>query len=141
MNKPVSLELKQLLYNKGWRYELSDDISETSSLYNNHSLAEERFNQNDISYVDITIADIIMWLYDKHGIWIGVELTDNTKEFYFQPTIWTMKDRDYNDEDMEVYVKANDEDYTIELSGDEDEHYPRKWYNLLLDIREIYKGE
>lgn len=106
MNKPVSLELKQLLYNKGWRYELSDDISETSSLYNNHSLAEERFNQNDISYVDITIADIIMWLYDKHGIWIGVELTDNTKEFYFQPTIWTMKDRDYNDEDMIDQAKS-----------------------------------
>lgn len=21
------------------------------------------------------------------------------------------------------------------------EHYPRKWYNLLLDIKEIYKGE
>lgn len=106
MNKPVSLELKQLLYNKGWRYELSDDISETGSLYNNHSLAEERFNQNDISYVDITIADIIMWLYDKHGIWIGVELTDNTKEFYFQPTIWTMKDRDYNDEDMIDQAKS-----------------------------------
>lgn len=106
MNKPVSLELKQLLYNKGWRYELSDDISETSSLYNNHSLAEERFNQNYIIYVDITIADIIMWLYDKHGIWIGVELTDNTKEFYFQPTIWTMKDRDYNDEDMIDQAKS-----------------------------------
>lgn len=75
MNKPVSLELKQLLYNKGWRYELSDDISETGSLYNNHSLAEERFNQNDISYVDITIADIIMWLYDKHELWIEVKVT------------------------------------------------------------------
>ena len=31
MNKPVSLELKQLLYNKGCRYELSDDISEKRS--------------------------------------------------------------------------------------------------------------
>jgi len=44
-------------------------------LYNNHSLAEERFNQNDISYVDITIADICMWLYDKHELWIEVKVT------------------------------------------------------------------
>jgi hypothetical protein len=27
-------------------------------------------------------------------------LVDNTKEFYYQPTIWTMKDREYHDEDM-----------------------------------------
>ena len=46
------------------------------------------------------ISDVVMWLYEKHGIWIGVELTDNTCEFYLQPTIWTCRDRDWHDEDM-----------------------------------------
>jgi hypothetical protein len=40
------------------------------------------------------------WLLEKHGIFIGLELVDNTKEFYYQPNIWTMKDREYHDEDM-----------------------------------------
>lgn len=56
-------------------------------------------NYNDVIAAP-TIAQVVDWLYDEHGIWIGVELTDNTKDFYFQPNIWTTKDREYHDEDM-----------------------------------------
>lgn len=61
---------------------------------------------NGIEYLAPTIADVVMWLYEKHGIWVGVELIDNTLEFYFQPTIWTCKDRDYNDENMIDQAKS-----------------------------------
>ena len=70
MNTPVSFEVKQLLYDKGWRYELG--VDETGYRVE-HSLAEQRWNEGDLTYVDITIAEIVMWLYEKHGIWIVVE--------------------------------------------------------------------
>lgn len=78
MNKEVSFEVKQLLFNKGWRYELG--LDETGHRVK-HSLAEERWNQGHLNYVDITIAEVVMWLYEKHGIWIMVEMT-GSKKFY-----------------------------------------------------------
>ncbi len=69
MNTPVSFEIKQLLYYRGWRYEIG--IDETGYRVE-HSLAEQRWNEGDLTYVDITIAEIVMWLYEKHGIWIEV---------------------------------------------------------------------
>ena len=93
-------------------------------------------------------SDIILMnvLDDEQQGEIGIVLTEEgcfvwNEKFLFNFNYKDIESVDYNDEDMEVYVKANNEDYTIELSGDEDEHYPRKWYNLLLDIKEIYKGE
>lgn len=55
---------------------------------------------------NIPTAEVVMWLYEKHGIWIPVDLTDNSKEFYFQPTIHTRKDRDWNDEEMIDQAKS-----------------------------------
>ena len=46
-----------------------------------------------------TIAETIMWIYDKHQIWVEVSLIDNSRHFYFDYTIITSKDRDFNDED------------------------------------------
>ena len=63
MNTPVSFEIKQLLYYRGWRYELG--VDETGYRVE-HSLAEQRWNEGDLTYVDITIAEIVMWLYEKH---------------------------------------------------------------------------
>lgn len=63
MNTNVNYETKQKLFDKGWRYELNND-----SL--NNSLAEQRWNEGDLTYVDITIAEVVMWLYEKYGIWI-----------------------------------------------------------------------
>ena len=73
MNKLINDELKQLLYNKGWRYDLKESIHSNRGLIVEHSLAEQRWNQGNISYIDnISIADVVMWLYEKHGIWIRV---------------------------------------------------------------------
>lgn len=74
MNKEVNPETKQLLFDKGWRYELSESYDpELGGTRVNHSLGEQRWNEGkNLTYVDITIVDIIMWLYEKHGIWISV---------------------------------------------------------------------
>jgi len=79
MNTPVSFEIKQLLYDKGWRYELG--LDETGYKVKN-SLAEQRWNEGNLTYVDIAISEVVMWLYEKHGIWIYALRMDQ-KEFYW----------------------------------------------------------
>lgn len=69
MNTQVSFEIKQLLYDKGWRYELG--VDETGYRVE-HSLAEQRWNEGDLTYVDITIVEVVMWLYEKHEYWCYV---------------------------------------------------------------------
>lgn len=84
MNKLVTPEIKQLLFDKGWRYELSEiydpEIGGTRVM---HSLGEQRWNEGDLSYVDITIVEIVMWLYEKHGIWIYPFRHDFNNQFYW----------------------------------------------------------
>jgi hypothetical protein len=62
-----NLELLQKLYNKGFRFKLS---TEGNRVTNN--LAEQRFNEGDVSYCDnyITYSVLIEWLRVNHGIWI-----------------------------------------------------------------------
>ena len=31
-----------------------------------------------------TIADVVMWLYEKHGIWISVNATEDLKSFWYE---------------------------------------------------------
>lgn len=40
------------------------------------------------------------WLREIYEIYIEIEITDNTKYFYFKYILVTSKDRDYNDLDM-----------------------------------------
>ncbi len=110
LHKEVNFPLAKLLREKGFEiierplfYE-KKTINTGSYMYNTEGLLVLVYMPEVAStrgYVDTpTIGQIVDWLYEKHGIWIGVELTDNTLSFYFQPTIWTTKDRDYQDEDM-----------------------------------------
>lgn len=57
MNTPVSFELAKLLNDKG--------LPGLKSFYDN----KKHYELNPKKY---TIADVIMWLYEKHGIWISV---------------------------------------------------------------------
>ena len=125
MNKPVNLEIAKILKEKGFKesteanwWILTKDhsdnymnrlpVDESKIFFAKDSCElESKIQIDENTEHDVfhflrapTIADVVMWLYEKHGIWIGVELTDNTREFYFQPTIWTSKDREYHDEDM-----------------------------------------
>lgn len=89
MNTPVNFETKQLLFNKGWKYELGFD--ETGHRVKN-SLAEQRWNEGDLTYVDITISEVVMWLYKKHEIWIQVKPGGKIESWDF---IIQIKDNDF----------------------------------------------
>lgn len=118
MNKEVNFEIAKLLKDKEcvikplglknntdyvegyeWDYEdKNDTVKITEFQFEDHVCY--------FRYLKPTIAEVVMWLYEKHDIWIGVKLTDNTRNFYFQPTIWTSKDRDFHDEDMVDQAKS-----------------------------------
>ena len=106
MNKPVTFEIAKLLKEKGFGlsdddyiqlprfYEENADYVEyavhVGKKYNpshNHLGADtiEDFkahltmidNSLDSIYLAPTIAEVVMWLYEKHGIWIDVRYMDD----------------------------------------------------------------
>jgi hypothetical protein len=67
MDTNVNIKIKKLLFDKGYDHPLSKD-----KYIHKHSLAGANFNRGDVSYVNITILDSIMWIYKKHNFWIYV---------------------------------------------------------------------
>lgn len=66
MNKPVSFELSKMLKEKSY------PLSNTGYGYNNDgNLADPCFS--NIICEAPAIADVVMWLYEKHGIWVLVD--------------------------------------------------------------------
>lgn len=69
MNKEVNFEIVKLLKEKGFNMTpyLTIDNENPKNLKSN-------FNPREYQpwYFTLTIADVVMWLYEKHGIWIEV---------------------------------------------------------------------
>ena len=82
MNKPVSFELAKLLKEKG--FESKSHIAEYWNVEGKQLLVEtwedeyDSFHHedcpDDITFVCLapTIAQLVMWLWEKHGIWISI---------------------------------------------------------------------
>ena len=66
MNTPVSFEIAKLLKEKGYPFEFIT-VGE---------LKEVPLNIP-------TIAEVVMWLYEKHGIWISVDPENDTDTWFF----------------------------------------------------------
>ena len=73
MNTPVSFEISLLLKEKGF-----DEITNFS--YNSVGIISSISNRNsDGLFISApNIAEVVMWLYEKHGIWIKVECPENS---------------------------------------------------------------
>ena len=67
MNTPVKFELAKLLKEKGFDIKIDYGLSQ---ILNNKPAP--------------TIAEVVMWLYEKHGIWIGVQPTSIVGKFQFR---------------------------------------------------------
>lgn len=63
MNTPVSFELAKLLKEKGF------DGNHEYMVFT--SVETEIYPEGEL-FLKPTIAEVVMWLYDKHGIWISV---------------------------------------------------------------------
>lgn len=109
LNKVVDFSTANLLKEKGFdiptrqRYFIAEKIDSAKFPNLQVDCALHNWNEYDDSstsyYSAPTIAEVIMWLYEKHRVWIDVSLTDNSRHMYFDYTIITSNDRDYNDED------------------------------------------
>jgi len=107
MNTPVSFELAKLLKEKGFdekcsHYYINDfqNFKHDGKLYKT-SLPNDWDNENIFQYVKRTnqphlcnaptIAEVVMWLYEKHGVWISVFNDD--VNFFWMGIILKTKER------------------------------------------------
>lgn len=76
MNTPVSFEIAKLLKEKGFnepcRWYMEDGVTLSGSNETNDYLFPGYYSAP-------TIAEVVMWLYEKHGIWIDVSLNQFSK--------------------------------------------------------------
>jgi hypothetical protein len=89
MNTPVSFELAKLLKDKGFTipvrnyYLESDKDKIINEGFDDEYWGDNRIKNWNSDIIGIkpfqgfvsapTIAEVVMWLYEKHGIWIGVD--------------------------------------------------------------------
>ena len=97
MTSDVSFELSKLLKEKGFEDMIKSYDGTGKDI--NVSLIVRKHVPNQIFFPRPTIAEVVMWLFEKYEIWIDVSLTDNSRCFYFDYTLTTSKDRIFNDED------------------------------------------
>jgi hypothetical protein len=77
MNTTVSFELAKFLKEKEFEQK-TKSYNEDGKLVT-VSLTIRRFNPEKIYYPAPTIAEVVMWLYEKHGIWIEASLNQFSK--------------------------------------------------------------
>jgi len=111
MNKPVSFEIARLLKDKKiiihseYRYTDFDGIERLEK------------NADEMFPFAPTIAEVIMWLYEKHGIWITVnllieEMIDRLQDWFFYEVNgkeWDVENIRYSEEyysPTEAYSEA-----------------------------------
>lgn len=80
MNISVKFPIAELLKEKGF-------ICRESNGFWMDSLSYSKKDYNPITYQDkdniATIAEVVMWLYEKHGIWVEVGYGLHPSGFYF----------------------------------------------------------
>ena len=81
MNTHVSFETSKLLKEK-WVEQKTKSYTEDGKLVT-VSLTIRRFNPEKIYYPAPTIAEVVMWLYEKYGIWIYPFRHDFNNQFYW----------------------------------------------------------
>lgn len=98
MNKEVNFEIAKLLKDKGfegtksplWYYK-DGTLNETPTVgYEGLKCWNTWEATQGVRWDAPTIAEVVMWLHEKHGIWIGVtkyknHVTDVNDDCYFTP--------------------------------------------------------
>ena len=70
MNTPVNFEIAKLLKEKGFDNPCENRYNKLGELTATKLGMNMQPNNYSDSYSAPTIAEVIMWLYEKHGIWI-----------------------------------------------------------------------
>lgn len=73
MNTPVNQKIAKLLKEK------KCDLNHKYMVFT--SVETEKYPEGEL-FLKPTIAEVVMWLYKKHGIWIGVKPSCDGAEWY-----------------------------------------------------------
>jgi hypothetical protein len=90
MNTPVSFELAQLLKEKKFNEPCLSywkDLNLEGHRFkdwNNETIGDSPMHKRNAGYYSApTIAQVVMWLYEKYGIWISVDPENGTDTWFF----------------------------------------------------------
>jgi len=81
MTTPVSFEIAKLLKEKGFNEQTLAIYQDGEILWLKSTISNKEF-MTSRNYSAPTIAEVVMWLYEKHGIWVEVYYDNSKKEFY-----------------------------------------------------------
>ena len=105
MTTPVNFEIAKLLKEKGF--------GDKTKSYNKDgklvtvSLFIRKYHTENVYYPAPTITEVVMWLYEKHGIWIYIKrfcLVENKEAFdKLQPIIEFIPQIKYDITDLPIY--------------------------------------
>lgn len=82
MNTPVNFEIAKLLKEKGFDNPCENRYNELGELTATKLGMNMQPNNYSDSYSAPTIAETVMWLYEKHGIWISVDPENDTDTWF-----------------------------------------------------------
>ena len=74
MNTPVKFEIAKLLKEKGYNEQTIDIYQDGEILRLKSTISNKEF-MTSRNYSAPTIAEVVMWLYEKHKIWIFCDKT------------------------------------------------------------------
>ena len=82
MNTPVSFPLAKLLKEKGFEGNYFHYWNRVS--YSGEWEVDTRIWDTSVDYIEApTIADVVMWLYKEHNIWISVDPDNDTDTWFY----------------------------------------------------------
>jgi hypothetical protein len=71
MTTPVTFEIAKLLKEKGFDNESAHYYNEKGEMLFDTYFPSLQPTKPDVYYDAPTLVDVVMWLYEKHGIWIA----------------------------------------------------------------------
>ena len=80
MNTPVSFELAKLLKEKGFIERAEKRYGTKSGILYNDAVINDL--EDDVFTAAPTIADVVMWLYEKYNIWISADPEIDTNTWF-----------------------------------------------------------
>ena len=120
MNNPVSFELAKLLKEKGFNEPTIDQYYLSNGIYKLKEIKEGVFSNSELEkdgenyggsnpnfWISAPIlVDVLMWLYEKHNIWIVCFPTDGGWTFDIFNKIECVKSESFINSPTECYEKA-----------------------------------
>lgn len=82
MNTPVSFEIAKLLKEKGFNEPCRFVHDNWNNIEDWYDIGREYHRNSEknasVYYSAPTIAEVVMWMYERHGIWIEVYMDDDS---------------------------------------------------------------